>query len=689
VNDCSGPRGKSEIVRVAKRTRSAPALRPRGREVLPRGRELGRRVILGTFSGAFLGLLEFAVLALRPGSSFGPDGPLVCAASIISLLSATLAASAVVLDRALEAAIPRRRSLWAGTALATTMVATSAANGFAYRNLFPVPHLLLSIASVLSTLALAILAFRRISSVTSGVLRRWSAVGSIALLLGGVITAMALHDRHSLRAMLIHEGSISAKVVVALSKLPISHDRRFLHATESQRAEAVGSSHPPEHGPRCRWPPPEAIESQGDLAGYDLLWITIDALRGDLGGPKMARTLPKTMARLPAAIIFDRAYAPAPRTTYSTYAMLSGQYPHHLGFVPATTTVDDEIIPLQDEHPIMLDPRKWKLLHRYPVGDRTPTLPSLLRRGDYTSVAVIPHVGLLPATGITREFDHVDLSPYLLNNRRDAAGITSRYSADATISALLRDDSQAPRFTWVHFLDPHHPYEASAPATHDSPAPIRYLSEIGRVDREIARVLDALDVRNPPRPTLVVVTGDHGEEFRDHGGLLHGTTLYEELLHVPLFFAVHDPGLGPQRPPKIVARIRTPVSLVDLTPTMIDLLGVFSDRAFDGRSLAGVLRGEPLAPRPLLLYNTTYTPGGDRRAAVVEGRWKLIVEEPERTAELYDLQVDPKETKNLIDRERQVASRLWCLLEQTGALGPLPSRPADEGHSDGRRQVDG
>jgi arylsulfatase A-like enzyme len=418
---------------------------------------------------------------------------------------------------------------------------------------------------------------------------------------------------------------------------------------------------------RCEWPQAQAVAvaGAGKATGYDVLLVTIDALRGDLGGDQIDRTLPQTMQRLPGATIFDRAYAPAPRTVYSSYAMLTGRYPIHLDFVAATTDINDKIHLLTDDHPIMLDPSKWKLRHRYPMTDRRATLAGMLNENGYVTAAIIPDVGLVPGTGITREFSIVDQSPYLRNGRRDGVGITSSYSSDAAIDFFKplasEDAAAAPKFAWVHYLDPHHPYESNPPATAQSPAHVRYFSEIQRVDQEVARLLDALASSGRLEDTVVIVTGDHGEEFRDHGGLRHGTTLYDELMRVPLVIATPNPAGRPAHR----RRISTPVSLVDLAPTLVDLLGLSTPLEFDGRSLGPSLaEGAAVFPvRPIFLYNTSYTESFDRTLGVVAGDLKLIVREKSQTAELYNLRDDPRELSNLVDADLGAFERMSCLLQ--------------------------
>ena len=403
---------------------------------------------------------------------------------------------------------------------------------------------------------------------------------------------------------------------------------------------------------RCAWEPRKVENPRASHVGYNLLILSIDAFRGDLANEKLDLVLPKTSKLLEYAFRFEHAYAPAPRTTYSIYSMLTGRRTQDLGFIAATTDVNDRFIPLAADDPIMTDPRSWKLLHRYPLGDKSETLARWLRKADYFTAAVVADVCLLPGTGITREFKRVDARPYVDNGRRDHGGETTQSSTNFVREAISAADS-APFFVWSHFRDPHYPYLAYPPTTADESDVNRYESEIRRVDEGISAVLSSLVDAGKFDRTIVVITGDHGEEFRDHGGLYHGTTLYNELIHVPLL--VHIPGMAG-------TKISTPVSLTDLAPTMVDLLGLNVEVGFDGRSLAPLLFGELFESHPVFAYNSTYTAENLEQFALVLDGYKLIEDAGRNTIELFDLSRDPLERENLSDEQPQRVTNMRCLI---------------------------
>ena len=219
---------------------------------------------------------------------------------------------------------------------------------------------------------------------------------------------------------------------------------------------------------------------------------------------------------------------------------------------------------------------------------------------------------------------------------------------DAALGFLDHRDAARPFFLWLHYLDPHHPYVDHDGAGGDDRA--RFASEIRFTDRELGRLLDGLATRGLAESTIVILHADHGEEFGDHGGQFHATTLYEEILHVPLIVA------APRVAPRVVPDL---VSLDDVVPTVIDLLGVATPATFLGRSLAPALTGGAAPGGPRFAECTRF--GRDKRA-VLEWPWKLIADLTVGTVELYDLATDPREQRNQVADRRDVVTRLAALL---------------------------
>ena len=238
-------------------------------------------------------------------------------------------------------------------------------------------------------------------------------------------------------------------------------------------------------------------------------------------------------------------------------------------------------------------------------------------------------------------------------------------------------DPERPFFLFVHFFDPHDPYAppgrfarrfvGSGKSGLDL-AVGRYDAEIAFTDLEIGEFLDALQRAGLAPETLVVITADHGEGLRDHGHMWHGAQLYEEAMRVPML--LRWPGVLP------AGRILdSAVSLVDLAPTLLELVGLSIDaEPLDGRSFAPLLRmGEVEgAPRDIFFYRRPYSgkaeiggswPNGEA-FGVRSGGWKYIEGADEGTRELYDLSADPEERHNLAVEQPHQARRMAGLLQE-------------------------
>ena len=270
----------------------------------------------------------------------------------------------------------------------------------------------------------------------------------------------------------------------------------------------------------------------------------------------------------------------------------------------------------------------------------------------------------------------------------------------------MASSNDRPRFLYLHYRDVHEPY-APPPPYHEAFLPegtepkidILYKSRIpedlahidvwkSQYDGEILytdTILEgtfALFEKRGLRPenTIFIITADHGEEFLDKhpgdmGGIGHGRTLYNELIHVPLILSL----------PNAAGRktIEAAVELNDILPTLIDVLDlrINAEHQAQGRSLMPLIRGENIPDRPVL------SGGRRKRGAIIEDGWKYLrmaLDEEKGQGnpfkeELYDLRSDPGETVDLIDRESARAARmrerLGKALNSTGPLGrPRPVR---------------
>lgn len=325
------------------------------------------------------------------------------------------------------------------------------------------------------------------------------------------------------------------------------------------------------------------------------------------------------------------------------------------------------------------------------------TLAERFADAGWKTSGVISHFIIDRPFGYDQGFQHWDATS-VAGHR----AVTSGAVADAAIRSLdeLRNE---PFFLFVHFFDPHWYYNHHAEydltsgyrgqlapgmeigtlrALRDRMAPedIAYLEnlyreEIAFTDAHVGRLLAHLRGLGLDEDTLVILTADHGEEFMRHGWIGHTATLYEELMHVPLI--VRWPG-------RIAPRvIDTPVSILDVMPTVLDLLGLEPDPVWQGISLRNALLSENVEPpaRPLF-SEVSYVspegwPSGDGsvktyfKTAILDGRRKLVHDLQSGLWELYDLDDDPHEQRNAFDPEDDEAGSLQSLLRawESGRVG--------------------
>lgn len=254
-----------------------------------------------------------------------------------------------------------------------------------------------------------------------------------------------------------------------------------------------------------------------------------------------------------------------------------------------------------------------------------------------------------PPYGFEKGFDIVDsaASPgqgYVEGDRTTNAD----KQADRVIAQLSNKENTAKQFyLWCHFTDPHAEYVKHAGFDFGSDAKSKYLGEVAFVDAQIGRIVDAIAQSSFAERTAIVVTSDHGEAFGEHGMYRHGFELWEPLIRVPLIFYV--PGVA-------FRNLSVRRSLIDLAPTILDLMGMPMPTGQDtdflsGQSLAPemVLPDATAAePRPVLV-DMSAGPNNVERQAYIENDLKLILSNG-RSLGLYDLSSDPGEKHDILDQ---------------------------------------
>ena len=381
--------------------------------------------------------------------------------------------------------------------------------------------------------------------------------------------------------------------------------------------------------------------------GRNLVLITIDTLRADRL-PAYGETGVKTPtidALAARGVVFDRCITATPLTLPSHTTILSGALPPRHG--------------VRDNGAFTVPPE-------------LPLLPEILRARGWATAAFVGAFVLDSRWGLARGFDHYFDQFDTRKERLVSIGDIERPASevvDAALSWLAATDPKKPFFVWIHLYDPHAPYVPPPPFDREY-AEHPYLGEIAYVDSQLARVFAWLDERGLSASTAVALAGDHGESLGDHGEQGHGFFAYQETLRVPLILA-SPRGSG--------ARVSEVVSLADVTPTVLDLVGAPPTPAADGRSLRPALAGErALEARPA--YSETFYPrfhfGWSQLESLQDGRWKLI---ESTDPELYDLSSDPREARNVAgsDRERYLAMRRQlATLQERWRGSALNARPA-------------
>ncbi len=390
---------------------------------------------------------------------------------------------------------------------------------------------------------------------------------------------------------------------------------------------------------RAVTPPPDLLLGVADPVVHDLdaygrakgiVLVSIDTLRRDHVGAYgyQPPTTPRLDALAREGVLFDDAVSTASWTLPAHLSMLTSVDPALHGGVDL----------------------------RHGFNHQLPTLPGVLRHAGFATHAVTSHLYVSPVYGLADGFDSMDF-----HQDRKATDV-----ADRTIEILDRVGDR-PFFLFLHFYDPHWHYDPPDDRlrlfeteytgqvtglwqdfsrrnmrkfTSKDLDHIRalYDGEIRYVDDELGRVLDHMKTRGLERGTLLVVTSDHGEEFRDHGSWEHQKTLYEEVVRIPL--VVHGPKIKARREP-------AQVSLRDVAPTVLAWADVAAPAAWQGASLLS-------APGDREAYGeTNHTIDRSRKLFLRAGQrsWKTILTlstdgSKVLKEEWYDLASDPRELQS-------------------------------------------
>jgi arylsulfatase A-like enzyme/tetratricopeptide (TPR) repeat protein len=400
-----------------------------------------------------------------------------------------------------------------------------------------------------------------------------------------------------------------------------------------------------------RTPGPRGGNLAGIAAGANLLVVTVDTLRPDHLAPYgYTRIETPTVARLAReGVRFSSVFSPVPLTLPSHCSIFTGQLPFTHG--------------VRDNSGFYLDPS-----HR--------TLATILKAAGYRTGGFVSAFLLDHRWGIAQGFDdYFDNFTVTVKDLATMARIQRPAGESwAQARSWLYAHGSERFFLWLHLFDPHAPYEPPEPFRTRYAGRL-YDGEIAYVDSVLAEMLAYLESRSLLEKTLVVFLSDHGEGLGEHGEDEHGLLTYDSTLRVPLILRLP----GRRLAGTVVSR---PVSLVDVLPTTLDLLGVNVPKPLDGASRAPLM-GDSNAPGVDVLYAETYYPrfhfGWSELVGVRNDRFKLIRGSKSR---LYDYEHDPVESADLASRQPGTVARLDQILTRmtAGQSGqtPRPGGPAPE-----------
>jgi arylsulfatase A-like enzyme len=367
----------------------------------------------------------------------------------------------------------------------------------------------------------------------------------------------------------------------------------------------------------------------GRRSDLNLLVITLDTTRADAIGTYGGRAVTPTLDQLAdTGFMFEQASTVAPLTLPAHCSLFTGLFPpgHHVhgngqalasGFVTLAERLNARGFETGAFVSSFVLDREWGLNQGFDVYRDVDT-----------------HPGPIDRTSLRRPADRIV---------DDALG-------------WLHEIDRSRFFAWLHFYDAHAP--SQPPAEFASPnGQDTYAGAIGFIDFQLSRVISFLDERGLLESTVVVIVGDHGESLGEHGEPTHGLFVYQSVIHVPLIIRVPVARMQGRR-------VTEPVRVVDILPTVLDLLGQTAAPATDGTSLVPLMSGA-VKEMGLEAYSESRY-GFDRFGwsplkALRQGRFKLILAP---RPELYDLASDPDETTNLYGQRAGLVNALTRRLEE-------------------------
>jgi arylsulfatase A-like enzyme len=391
----------------------------------------------------------------------------------------------------------------------------------------------------------------------------------------------------------------------------------------------------------------DAGKSDGSVASalaggpFNVILLTVDSLRADMPWAGYERPIAPRLSALHArSVSFKNAYSTSSFTSKSVPGMLTGRYPSELV-------------------------RTGSFFTKYVAPDQF--ICTHLGAEGIPCAGAHAHMYFSPGqSGFELGFRTWKIVPGITFDYQTDPYVTSDKLTPLAIATLTEVANSRPFFAWFHYMDPHDEYKGHEESPHfGKRARDLYDEEVFFTDLWIGKLLDFIEAQPWANRTVIVVTADHGEAFGEHGITRHAHEVWEELVHVPLFFYV--PGEGPRT-------IEATRGHADLAPTFVELLRAKSVPPLPGTSLVKELLGATPEERDVIvdLPEDDYN---ERRRALIHGRTKLIAFGEDVRFALYDLETDPRETKDLIVEKRELAADMRRRYKEASkAIKDVPPR---------------
>lgn len=364
----------------------------------------------------------------------------------------------------------------------------------------------------------------------------------------------------------------------------------------------------------------------------NVVLISIDTCRADYlscyGYER--KTTPNIDAIAAKSILFETVVSPVPMTLPAHSSLMTGTIPPYHGV---------------------------RLNNRDRLEDSNVTLAEIFKDNGIATGAVISAFVLNRYFGINQGFD--DYIDEIEKTKKTAHNGRTGIKTSELAIKWLSEHKNEPFFFFLHYFDPHLPYIPPEPFATEF-ADNLYAGEIAYTDYCIGLVIEQLKELGLYDSTLIIITGDHGEGLKEHSETEHGFFIYDCTIKVPLIIKVPGRAKG--------KRVSEVVGLIDLAPTICSIMGITVTSEMHGEDLSGFFtKKDKTAKDQRYLYCESFIPrnyGCAPLLGVVNGHWKYIQAPKE---ELYDLNKDPGETENLINRfpkrARLLQSHLGLILQ--------------------------